>query len=179
MTLAAESQHAGGCWASPITGRKTGCALTLAVQRCRVVRHVTPGPSAGPVAPECTPQHSEMDRPGEQTGEVHRFGRSSQGPASIVAAGAGGASRQPSYSQAEITEALTRLLNSSCTRDRCGVFIRPRKLSIGTRAAARGIPPAADFGQTNTLFLEHAVNLCSDAVSAALETPVCGPRMLI
>lgn len=42
-------------------------------------------------------------------------------------------------------------------------------MSIGTRAAARGIPQLQDFGQTNTLFLEHAVNLCSDAVSAALE----------
>ena len=106
-----------------------------------------------------------MDRK-ENNGEVHQFRAEFQGPASIVAA-VQGALPANRYSQAEITEALTRLPQSSRTRICCGVFIRPRKLSIGTSRCGSRNTPAADFGQTNTLFLEHAVNLCSDAVSAA------------
>ncbi|MCB0930322.1 MAG: type III polyketide synthase [Mycobacterium sp.] len=97
------------------------------------------------------------------------FGRSSQGPASIVAA-VQGALPANRYSQAEITEALTRLPQFVPHADLLRRFHQTAKVEHRHLALRlEEYPQLQDFGQTNTLFLEHAVNLCSDAVSAALE----------
>lgn len=97
------------------------------------------------------------------------FGRSSQEPASIVAA-VQGALPANRYSQAEITEVLTRLPQFAPHAELLRRFHQTAKVEHRHLALRlEEYPQLQDFGQTNTLFLEHAVNLGSDAVSAALE----------
>ena len=96
-------------------------------------------------------------------------GQSPQGPASVIAA-VQGALPANRYSQAEITEALTRLPQFAPHADLLRRFHQTAKVEHRHLALPlEEYPRLQDFGQTNTLFIEHAVNLGCEAVSAALE----------
>ena len=94
---------------------------------------------------------------------------SPQWPVSVIA-GVQGALPPHRYSQAEITDALTRLPQFTDYADLLRRFHQTAKVDYRHLALPlEEYPRLGDFGQTNDLFLEHAVNLGCDAVSAALE----------
>lgn len=96
-------------------------------------------------------------------------GHSSQGPASVIAA-VQGALPAHRYSQAEITDVLVRLPQFAPHEELLRRFHQTAKVEHRHLALPlEEYPRLQDFGQTNTLFLEHAVNLGCAAVSAALE----------
>lgn len=99
-----------------------------------------------------------------------------QWPTSVIA-GVHGALPKYRYSQAEITEALVQLPQFAPHADLLRRFHQTTKVDHRHLVLPlEEYPGLNDFGYTNSVFIENAVDLGCDAVSAALEDAGLGPE---
>ena len=102
--------------------------------------------------------------------------KSSPWPTSVIA-GVQGALPPNRYSQSEITEVLTQLPQFAPHADLLRLFHQTAK--VNNRHLVLPLeqyPGLTDFGHSNSVFIENAVDLGSAAVSAALEDAGFGPQ---
>ena len=102
--------------------------------------------------------------------------KSSPWPTSVIA-GVQGALPPNRYSQSEITEVLTQLPQFAPHADLLRRFHQTAK--VNNRHLVLPLeqyPGLTDFGHSNSVFIENAVDLGSAAVSAALEDAGFGPQ---
>ena len=101
---------------------------------------------------------------------------SPQWPTSVIA-GVQGALPQNRYSQSEITEALAQLPQFAPHADLLRRFHETAKVNHRHFVLPlEQYPGLTDFGRSNSVFIEHAVDLGCAAVSAALEDAGFGPE---
>ena len=105
-----------------------------------------------------------------------RANRHPQWPTSVIA-GVQGALPQNRYSQSEITEVLAQLPQFAPHADLLRRFHETVKVNHRHLVLPlEQYPGLTDFGYTNSVFIEQAVDLGSAAVSAALEEAGFGPE---